>query len=167
MLDATPTPAAAKVVEAVMRGMAAVAPFGVARLGGRISSATVVAQLRGTPDDATHERLRQTKLLTSCSAGGLRAAATELTGLADGLRQVQALAEPLPPVPLVVISAAAPGRSDAETQGRLVMDDLHEKQAAASPLGRRVLAEHSGHLVPLDEPEVVVAAVLDTLKAAQ
>jgi hypothetical protein len=70
-------------------------------------------------------------------------------------------------VPLVVISAAAPGRSEAEAKGRLVMDDLHVKQAAVSPLGRRVLAEHSGHLVPLDEPEVVVAAVLETLKAVQ
>ena len=169
MLDATPTPRAAKVVEAVVRGMAVTAPFGMGRVGGRLSSATVVAQLRTTPDEATAARLRQSKLLTSCSAGGLRAVATELTGLLAALRQVQEVtaAHPVPPIPLTVMSAAAPGRSDAEAKGRLVMDELHLKQAAASPLGRRVLAERSGHLVPLDEPEVVVAAVLETLKAIQ
>ena len=167
MLDATPTPAAAKVVEHVLRGMAATGPFGVARVGGRLNSATVVAQLRSMPDEATRERMHRSTLLTGCSAGGMRAISTEMTGLSAALRQVQELTatHPLPPVPLVVISAAAPGRSEAETKGRVIMDDLHVKQAAASPLGRRVLAEHSGHLVPLDQPEVVVSAVLEILKA--
>jgi pimeloyl-ACP methyl ester carboxylesterase len=169
MLDATPTPRAAKVDATVIRGIAAVAPLGMARVGGRLYSGTVVAQLRKAPDEATRSSLRRTTLLTSCSVSGLRAATAELTGLEAALRQVQEVtaSRPVPPVPLVVISAAAPGRSEAEAKGRLVMDDLHVKQAAVSPLGRRVLAEHSGHLVPLDEPEVVVAAVLETLKAVQ
>jgi pimeloyl-ACP methyl ester carboxylesterase len=168
MLDAAPVPAAAKVVASVMRAFAVVAPLGVARVAGRAYAGMVAAQLRRNPDEATRERLHRATLLTSCSVHGLRTAAGDLRALPESLRQVREVtrSHPVPPVPLTVITAAAPSRTDAEAKGRLVIDALHAQQAAASPLGRQVLAEHSGHLVPLDQPELVVSCILETLTAA-
>ena len=80
-----------------------------------------------------------------------------------------AKAGPLPAVPLVVISAGIaaewPPGYDAQLFDRL-RDELQKDLARSVPDGRRVIAEHSGHEVPREEPDVVVQAVTSVLDEA-
>jgi pimeloyl-ACP methyl ester carboxylesterase len=169
MLDAAPVPLSARVTEHALGVSAALARLGTPRLLGRLYSKAVAAQLRRPLDDSTRTAMHTSTLLTSCSVKGFRAAAAELRCLRTSLRQVQLLnaQHPVPPVPLTVITAAAPGRTPAEQRGRDVIDALHRRQADASPLGRQVLARSSGHLVPLDEPALVVDCVREVLAATE
>jgi pimeloyl-ACP methyl ester carboxylesterase len=166
MLDAAPVPAAARVFEKVLAGVAHLAPLGLARVGGRLYSKQVGAQLRQPLDDTTRTAMRTATLLTSCSVGGLRAAVAELSILPASLKQVRevSVAYPLPPVPLTVITAGAEPRDEQERTARELIDGLHQKQVAQSPRGRQVYAEQSGHLVPLDEPELVASCIRETLR---
>jgi pimeloyl-ACP methyl ester carboxylesterase len=165
MLDAAPVPAAARVFEKVLSGVAHLAPLGLARVGGRLYGKQVGAQLRQPLDDTTRTAVRTSTLLTSCSVGGLRAAVAELTVLPTSLKQVRevSVAYPLPPVPLTLITAGAEPRNEQERTARELIDALHQKQVAQSPRGRQVYAGQSGHLVPLDEPELVASCIRETL----
>ena len=69
---------------------------------------------------------------------------------------------PLGDLPLVVISRGRPeGGDDAE----------HARDQATlvglSSAGKQIIATKSGHHVPLDEPELVVAAIRDLVAAAR
>jgi pimeloyl-ACP methyl ester carboxylesterase len=79
-----------------------------------------------------------------------------------------ASAGPLPAVPLVVVSAGIlepwPPGWDAKLFNRL-RDELQQDLARSVPDGRRVIAEHSRHEVPREEPEVIVEAVSSVLDA--
>jgi pimeloyl-ACP methyl ester carboxylesterase len=121
-------------------------------------------QIRRPLGSDEHRVLDQSTRLTACAVGGLRAIAAEMCGLPASLHQVAELTRehPLPAVPLTVISADAPARNHAEQTARTAIRALHETQAMASPLGRLVLASHSGHLVPLDEPELIARCVRET-----
>jgi pimeloyl-ACP methyl ester carboxylesterase len=59
-------------------------------------------------------------------------------------------------LPLVVVSATHPHPHHVMLQERL---------AAMSPQGRRIVARSSGHWVPLEEPDIVVAAVREVTNA--
>lgn len=78
-----------------------------------------------------------------------QALASQMESLPDAARTVAA-APPLGDIPLIVLSAAdtpAPQRAE------------HESMAAAAPRGEHRLARASGHWIPLEEPELVVAAI--------
>jgi pimeloyl-ACP methyl ester carboxylesterase len=60
----------------------------------------------------------------------------------------------LPDVPLIVISS---GDQPSETMAR------QRRLASLSPRGRHVIAARSGHWVPFDEPELVVAMVREAV----
>jgi pimeloyl-ACP methyl ester carboxylesterase len=59
-------------------------------------------------------------------------------------------------LPLVTISSTDPGDYRLRQQDRL---------ARRSTRGRHVVASHSGHWVPLDEPDLVVSVIRETLEA--
>jgi pimeloyl-ACP methyl ester carboxylesterase len=61
-------------------------------------------------------------------------------------------------LPLVTISAAHPDD---------VRSRLQDALARMSTRGRHIVASHSGHWIPLDEPEVVIAAVEDVVRAVR
>ncbi|HWA67728.1 MAG TPA: alpha/beta hydrolase [Mycobacteriales bacterium] len=149
-----------------VRAVVATARFGTARVVGRAYAKVVAAQARQPIADGT--LLATSTRLTLCTVHGLRAVAAELVGLPAALAEVAATTaqHPLPPVPLTVITAAAPARTAAEEKARDTIGKLHAQQAAAVPLGRQVLATRSGHLVPLDQPELVAAVVRQTAVAA-
>ena len=69
----------------------------------------------------------------------------------------------LPAVPLVVVSAARsdgwPPDWDAELFDRL-RTQQQRQLAALAPGGQRVIADDSGHNVPLEQPEAVIAAIV-------
>ncbi|HVV74523.1 MAG TPA: alpha/beta hydrolase [Mycobacteriales bacterium] len=151
-----------------VRLMVATTRFGTARLIGRAYARVVAAQARQPLDDETRTMMETATQLTLCTTHGLRAVAAELVGLPAALRQVADVTaqHPLPDIPLTVITASAPARSGSERKARETIDALHARQAAAVARGRQVYAERSGHLVPLDEPELIAQCVRETAKAA-
>ena len=84
-------------------------------------------------------------------------------------RQIRSLGD----IPLIVISAGRPaitaghGISEADAeQFKALAAELHTEMAALSPKGKRVVAEESGHYVPVDQPQVVGDAIREVVEAA-
>ena len=83
-------------------------------------------------------------------AAGYRAAADEITHIQQSAGEVRAGRRPLRH-PVVVITA---GRAaDAEWRA------LQQDQVALSPRGCQIVAEDSGHVIPLDQPDVIIQAI--------
>jgi pimeloyl-ACP methyl ester carboxylesterase len=77
-------------------------------------------------------------------------------------------------IPLIVLSAGrmpltgAPGVSAADLgQLKTVIEQFPNELAALSPQGKRVIAEKSGHYIPVDQPELVVDAIRQVVEAVQ
>ena len=62
---------------------------------------------------------------------------------------------PLGDMPLVVISTANEARDYLELQAKLV---------ALSHRGEQIIAENSSHMVPIDQPEVIVRAIREIVE---
>jgi pimeloyl-ACP methyl ester carboxylesterase len=90
----------------------------------------------------------------------------------------QALAQPRPPrslgdLPLIVLSqgiepygAEELGVSLAEARAqRAAWDELQEELAGLSSVGERRIAEKSGHLIQIQQPEIVIEAIRDMVRA--
>ena len=164
MLDIVAASRAATLTTRVLRVLAWLAPMGMGRLAGGGLSKAVLAETRQPHDVA---RARISAALTLKSVHGLRAVAAEHGCLEDSLRQLLDLrrAGREPDLPLTVISAAAPSTSPRVIDARAQIDQLHADLVAASPRARHVLAERSGHLVPLDQPEIIAECVRATALA--
>lgn len=71
-------------------------------------------------------------------------------------------------MPLLVLSRGLP--EDSSPAGRKGEEEHNKDQAALvalSRVGKQVVAKRSGHHIPLDEPDVVVAAIRDVLAAVR
>lgn len=71
-------------------------------------------------------------------------------------------------MPLIVLSRGVP--EDSSPAGRTGEEEHNKDQAALvslSSIGKQVVAKRSGHHIPLDEPDLVVAAIRDVLAAAR
>ena len=82
-------------------------------------------------------------------------------------------AAPLPPLPLVVVTAGQPADPSVfppgwpvEAQARM-WRELQADLAGLVPGGRHVVAERSGHYVHRTEPELVVAAIRQVIEAVR
>lgn len=97
-------------------------------------------------------------------ASEIRAARVEFAALAGGLALLRDSAAPLPPVPITAISG---GLSPSKLEQRLrpAFVASHRRLVDAQPLGRHVIAERAGHMVPQDEPAVVIDEILRLAKA--
>jgi pimeloyl-ACP methyl ester carboxylesterase len=166
MLDLVEHSRAASVTGGVLRVAALSAPVGLGRLVGRALARLAGAERRQPLDAAGLRASRMSGLLTSRTVHGLRALSAEHSALAGSLRQLSELTAANPCVlPLTVITAAAPAGSPRGVAARTEIDRLHAQLVAASPRGRQVLAQRSGHLVPLDQPEIVTQSVRETAAA--
>lgn len=69
-------------------------------------------------------------------------------------------------IPLAVISAGLPQDPEDPLQQALrqVWTELQSELAKLSPRGRHIIAEESGHIVQLDQPELVVAAIREIVE---
>lgn len=105
--------------------------------------------------------------LTLATVHGWRGMIADNTGFAAAGMQTRELTEAygFPAVPLTVISASDASVDLTEQAGREHLTMLHTRRAASSPCGRHVVALRSGHMVPLDEPNVIVAEVRAVLDA--
>jgi pimeloyl-ACP methyl ester carboxylesterase len=127
------------------RLMALVPPLGIQRLKRLYRGYDAVPPpLRQLP------RSFQDRYLIASSLVQLRSERNEFDSLAETERQVRMAPFPQD-LPLTVITAAS---SNRELQGRL---------ARLSSQGRQIVAEKSGHMVPLEEPGVIVDAVRELM----
>lgn len=94
-----------------------------------------------------------------------RAIAAEMAGLGSSFAQARELRATagFPAVPLRVISQGRVRRSRLMAGMLSHWHRLHADLAGLSPRGEHWVAERSGHLVPVEQPELVVAAVRDVL----
>ena len=100
--------------------------------------------------------------------------AEEYASVKESLAQVRAAQlTSLGELPLVVLTAGVPpdpnllGLSAEEgQQAEAVWDELQAEMAALSFNGKQVIAEESGHLVQVDQPELVIDAIGDVVEAA-
>lgn len=161
MLDEADDARQAAIAVKVMSALAVTARLGTPRLLGRVTGRMVAKQVRGTLDVTGNDALRCATRLNACSVGGMRAAVAEMTALPATLRHVDAIVSQhaLPDIPFTVISADASPRTDKERLARTKIRALHEALAASTPRGRLVLAADSGHLVPLDAPDLIAACI--------
>jgi pimeloyl-ACP methyl ester carboxylesterase len=104
------------------------------------------------------------RVVIASSLDQLAAERSELESAQSSQLQARAAAFPRD-VPLAVItplyarSRGTPSASPTSERSR----DLHRKLAEESAIGVQVFAEQSGHMVHMDQPDVVVAAVRDVL----
>ncbi|WP_168198030.1 alpha/beta fold hydrolase [Brachybacterium sp. SGAir0954] len=114
---------------------------------------------RGLPE--AHREQAAASVATAAAARTVREEARHIT---RGLRHLRLDPPDLRGVPLTVISGRHP-----EGLGRRLRDELtaaHRERAGPRPgagAGRFVAAERSGHLVPVDQPELVVEEILRLL----
>jgi pimeloyl-ACP methyl ester carboxylesterase len=87
---------------------------------------------------------------TRFRAAGYQAAADEIIHIRESASQVRTSRRKFP-IPVVVVT----GARGADATWRQLQRD-HVK---LSERGCQIIAEHSGHLVPIDQPEVVVDAI--------
>jgi pimeloyl-ACP methyl ester carboxylesterase len=164
MLSVLESSRAARMTTLVMRFLAWSAPVGLGRIAGRGLSRLALAELRQPPRPDQVEGARLTGLLTTRTIHGIRAMYAEQAALEDSLRQLVELAGREPEVPLTVITASAPSDEARVVAARAQLDPMHVA-LAARPWGRQVLAGRSGHLVPLDQPEIITRCVRETAAA--
>ena len=84
-----------------------------------------------------------------------RALASQIESIGLSARELLEAGESLADMPLVVVSATNPHPHHVKMQEALVK---------ASSAGRRIVAQSSGHWVPLDDPAAVVGAVRDVIE---
>ncbi|MCC6390529.1 MAG: alpha/beta hydrolase [Bryobacterales bacterium] len=87
----------------------------------------------------------------------------ELDGVDETYEQVRAASD-LGDVPLTVVTERSDRRrllNPDEQAFERAWDKLMDRSAKLSKRGKRVIAEHSGHLIQLDRPDVVVTAIRD------
>jgi pimeloyl-ACP methyl ester carboxylesterase len=90
----------------------------------------------------------------------LRTIAHEHSSVDACLAQVRSL--PLPAhIPLTVLSGDRVDRKGRNQHLRDGVNRLHADLAGRSAAGRHVVVPHCGHLVPIEQPQAVVDAVLD------
>jgi pimeloyl-ACP methyl ester carboxylesterase len=86
------------------------------------------------------------------------AAAAELRGSVEDLRRLRVAPAATPAVPVTVIGGQQASRLERGRRSELL--EAYRSRAAACAQGRFVLAERSGHMAPVQEPELVAAEVL-------
>ncbi len=124
--------------------------------------------------EATHPRFRaeEERLRPREGMAALRrrfaalgpTAENEFDAVPESAAQIAA-APPLPPIPLIVVTAAR--HSDPVPELARIWQVLQKDLAAQSPKGRQVFAANSDHSVMYDDPGVVIGAVRELLAAAR
>ena len=167
MLDGADAARSSARATKVMGALAATAPLGSARVIGRLYGRMVAGQIRGTLDADSRDAIERSVRLNACSVAGMRASLDELKAVPALLQNAKHLSREAsaPGIPVTVISASAEPRTRNEKTARETIRKLHEAQVALRPLSRLVLAQDSGHLVPLDQPELIAECVRETASA--
>jgi pimeloyl-ACP methyl ester carboxylesterase len=165
MLKAADAARQIAVMAAVLRLVAALSPLGAGRLVGRGLAKLTLSEARQPLSDDQRAAADLAGRLTVRTTHGLRALAAENAALPASLQQFRDAVQTEPDLPLTVITAAAPSTNPRMTAAREAIDALHQQLVEGRPHAAQVLAETSGHLVPLDAPELIVRCVRETAAA--
>jgi pimeloyl-ACP methyl ester carboxylesterase len=112
----------------------------------------------GLPPASLAASVREFARATNFRAAGYQAAADEIVHVRESAAEVRATRRKLT-IPVIVVTA---GRgTDA------VWLDLQRDQVALSRQGCQIIAEESGHVVPIDQPQVVVHAIRAVVDGAR
>lgn len=107
-----------------------------------------------------------------CRTRHLNAAADELSAVSSSVLQVHANPMQLGNKPLFVLTRgkkeSIPGLSSEKSERvEAVWKELQNDLATRSQNSKHVIAENSGHMIPLQQPNLVIDAIRQTLIAAQ
>lgn len=139
------------------RAYARMAPW-LARLGlAKLIVRRLAARL---PEPAAQAMRREDGTLAA-----MRTHAAEVVASTADLRRLRDAPPAVPDVPLVVISGTRRSRLEGTRRDALVA--AHRARAEAAPQGRHVTTDRAAHMVPLDDPEVIVREVLRVVEAAR
>ncbi|WP_214318240.1 alpha/beta fold hydrolase [Nonomuraea sediminis] len=110
--------------------------------------------------------LRDQTLAELSARSALRATRAESAAQQRSLHELHELrgTAALPDVPITVITAGVRPAGYAELWASLA--DSHRGLVAGSPLGRHVVADGAGHLVPQDRPDLVAEEILRVVRRA-
>lgn len=144
-------------MRAVPATMATLARAGLAE---RVLRRLLPTELEGTP---LPEHVLDALSAEMGSVPTTRTMGRECAHLVQGMSELAAAPVVLP-VPLTVISGGRTTKRDARLRAELVAK--HTAMAQRWPHGRHVVAERSGHLVPQQQPDLVVDEVLRLLEHA-
>ena len=112
----------------------------------------------GPPPDSLAPAVQSFARATRFRAAGYQAAADELLHMTESAAEVRVARRPLA-IPLVVVTG---GRGNDPG-----WQDLQRGQVGLSQRGCQIVAAQSGHVVAIDEPQVVVNAIRATVDAAK
>lgn len=90
------------------------------------------------------------------------AGAAEMKCMAPGLRQLKG---ELPNIPVTLISAGISNPLEKNIRPAVIAS--HRHQATRLPQGRHLMAHNSGHLIPLDQPEIITTETLRLVHLTQ
>lgn len=160
MLEAAEASKAATAIGVVMRVLVVLAPFGVTRVLGGLLTKAATSDVRQPLSAEQQKHLKISTALIAKTVNGTGALAAEHAALSRSLEQMAELARSgEPSLPLRVITASAPNESQRMIDARAQMDALHVALVDAREQAQQLLALESGHLVPLDQPQIVAEAV--------
>lgn len=111
---------------------------------------------RGVPDDLVDAAV-SLELATNTYRGDR----AEMAGLHRGLRDAAELTRPLGDVALVVITAGPMPGTERERAWEPAWLPLQADLVAQSTRGRQVRADHAGHHVHRDDPDLVTRVITD------
>lgn len=96
-----------------------------------------------------------------------RTASYEIAALSQSTEQVKNSGT-IPTVPLIVISRGKPEwyGSDNATKREKIWINLQQDLKHLSPISEQIFANHSGHDVPKDQPEIIVDAISNVIDLA-
>lgn len=112
----------------------------------------------GPSPESLAPSVRKFARATSFRAAGYRAAADEIIHIRESAAEVRATRRALP-IPVVIVT----GTRGLDATWR----DLQRDQIGISRRGCQMMAEQSGHVVAIDQPEVVVDAIHAVVEAAR
>jgi pimeloyl-ACP methyl ester carboxylesterase len=112
----------------------------------------------GQPLDSLAPSVRRFARATRFRAAGYQAAADEIIHVRESAAEVRSTRRQLT-IPLVVVT----GARDTDAAWR----ELQRDQVGLSQRGCQVTADQSGHVVPIDQPMVVVAAIRAVVETAR
>lgn len=95
-----------------------------------------------------------------CSPATLRTARREYASVPDSLRELAEAAtrSPVPEVPVTVLTGGRISKGDRRQRPK--MTAIHARYVATLPQGRHVVSALAGHLIPQDDPQLVVDETL-------
>ncbi|MEV7425674.1 alpha/beta hydrolase [Streptomyces sp. NPDC091212] len=120
--------------------------------------------LFGSLAKALPEDARRDLLADGLAPGVIRTQRAQSRTYLDDLAAFRTAPPDVTGVPVTVISGALPG-SGISRAGREAINRAHAASAAMAARGRQVIAERSGHYIPVTEPELVAEEIRGLLSA--